>query len=380
MPIGVFLINHQKKGDAMLYTKLNTVIIATVLISMLTICVRTEAAEQQKQEECQPIDNVTVLMTGGFPYNNQDNHKIVLGVSRVEDGVFFGPRFPRIPGFFTPNCTKPIWKDKVKRTGTGSFTFEYVSDAIGTTWQFLHPNISFQVGDRFFRSLAVGSWIHFKKNGVLVRGFEIYTKSPDGKREIVFAPKPNNPHEAAYYGYGNLMEKMLKPDGDVNIKDRSGMTPLMHAAIGGHPEVVDILMRKGANINAKSTDGWTALMLASQLDGSLPVVKKLLQGGADVNATSASGATALILACQGGNRDIVDELIQKKADVNKSSREGSTPLMSAAERGFTDIVQILIDNRADVNAADNTGWTALTGAVKQGHNDIVELLRKAGAK
>src|SRR5690606_33289754 len=51
--------------------------------------------------------------------------------------------------------------------------------------------------------------------------------------------------------------------GAVNRADAKGWTPLMHAAAGGHAEVVQLLLERGATATAADAAGYSALHLAA---------------------------------------------------------------------------------------------------------------------
>ena len=52
-------------------------------------------------------------------------------------------------------------------------------------------------------------------------------------------------HIAAHKGNGRIIRAILQYNGDCNEKDGDGMTPLMHAAAGGHKAVVMSLLAHG---------------------------------------------------------------------------------------------------------------------------------------
>ena len=108
---------------------------------------------------------------------------------------------------------------------------------------------------------------------------------------------------AAKSGDPKAIEAALAGGADVNSRDASGITPLMHAARGDrpkiadptptdHPEVVELLISRGADVNAKTDTGFVALFWAARY-GHEKVAKVLITNGADVNAKDKDGITAL---------------------------------------------------------------------------------------
>ena len=62
---------------------------------------------------------------------------------------------------------------------------------------------------------------------------------------------------------------------DVNCKDDTGKTPLMHAAENGRVEIVEILLENDAYIDDKDNTGKTALMYAAE-NGHVKIVEMLI--------------------------------------------------------------------------------------------------------
>src|SRR6056297_570918 len=69
---------------------------------------------------------------------------------------------------------------------------------------------------------------------------------------------------------------------DVNARDKDNITALMEAAIMGHKDIVNHLIKKGAEVEATAASGVTALWLAAG-EGRDAIVSSLVSEGADVN-------------------------------------------------------------------------------------------------
>ena len=82
-------------------------------------------------------------------------------------------------------------------------------------------------------------------------------------------------HVAAQTGdLARLEEILANGESDVDELDGEGATPLMMAAIGGHMEVIQVLIRLGAEVNHQDkVNGWTALMQVSRYLYSIHEVK-----------------------------------------------------------------------------------------------------------
>lgn len=98
----------------------------------------------------------------------------------------------------------------------------------------------------------------------------------------------------------------------LNSKDRYGQTALMIAAIGGHKELVRILVEHGAELNVTAKYNLTALMLAV-LNNHAEIVEILAEAGAEqqIRGSGAPGfynKTALELAEHAGREEIANIL------------------------------------------------------------------------
>jgi len=101
----------------------------------------------------------------------------------------------------------------------------------------------------------------------------------------------------------NAILDFIRVNQDLNIKDKNGMTPLMHAADNDSITIVSLLLNQKIKVDEFDKYGQTALMLASGR-GNRRIVQLLLSAKANVNLVSESGATAFDFAIENRHRDI----------------------------------------------------------------------------
>lgn len=148
------------------------------------------------------------------------------------------------------------------------------------------------------------------------------------------------------------------------------------AATGRVNHVVRILARNPELANAYSPDGFQPLGLAA-LFGHLEVVQFLLRAGVEINSLSLNAlqATPINLAAAGGHPGVVQVLLDHGADPNARQSGGLTPLHIAAQKGNLQVALMLLLNGADLRLKTNEGKTALDLAQEGGHAEVVELLK-----
>ena len=151
------------------------------------------------------------------------------------------------------------------------------------------------------------------------------------------------------------VRRLIKEGHNVNTRGGYfGTTPLMEAAIEGHDQVVEELIREGAHVNVKDRYQQTALCWASW-SGHCNIVKTLCAAGADTNVPVQWGDTPLMWAAWRGSYEMVCELIRAGANVNiVTSRRwlglaaGSTALHFAAENNKIKCGVVLVEAGADM--------------------------------
>lgn len=113
---------------------------------------------------------------------------------------------------------------------------------------------------------------------------------------------------------------------DVNARDTTGKTALMHAIMADKEEAVSMLLANpNTQVDTLDTWGFTPLMLACvSAPASVKIVSGLLERGAEVNTQDKAFNTALILACKGNNLEVANLLLRHGANIHLSNLDNET--------------------------------------------------------
>ncbi len=233
--------------------------------------------------------------------------------------------------------------------------------------------------DDLFQAIRLDDLPTLKAN--LAKGADVNSRDPRGNTLLM---------HAAVFGSAQAVQLLLDAGADVNARNQFGATALLRAA--NDPRKTRLMVEKGADVNAQSKTGRTPLMVAATCDGCVENVRYLLAKGADVKAKDARGSTALYSAVETNDLDTVRLLVEKGVDPAAPDSSGWTPLMSASNKCNLDAVQFLLSKGADVNAANQfggqvkfgkiamTGLTPLMQAAAYCDARVIQALLNAGAK
>jgi ankyrin repeat protein len=121
--------------------------------------------------------------------------------------------------------------------------------------------------------------------------------------------------------------RLLEADFEVNFRDSDGRTALMHAAMDGKGEFLDLLIRFGADINASDKNGFTALHFAAQ-EFQVACAKTLLDAGALVDSQDRFGNTPLWRATfsSRGRGEMITLLLERGANPGTKNLSGNSPV------------------------------------------------------
>ncbi|WRT69382.1 uncharacterized protein IL334_006366 [Kwoniella shivajii] len=150
-------------------------------------------------------------------------------------------------------------------------------------------------------------------------------------------------HQACIAGSSRLVQLCVENNHLLLEKpDAYDRKPIHYAAIHGHPEIVSFLLSKSADPSATDMDGYTPLMHAI-IQGHLEVVRIFVQDKITLEPTAISNdLIPLSLACQFGHLEVARLLLQCGAKVIPNS-EGLYPQHFAAKAGHEAICRLLVD-------------------------------------
>jgi len=214
-------------------------------------------------------------------------------------------------------------------------------------------------------------------------------------------------HYAVTQGAIELVRILIHAGVDVNRELLMGRedkpilvegSALRDAALEGHLNIVEDLLKAGANVNylPRISDEGSALMLAAQ-EGHFEIVKKLVESGADVNIIRDGPSYALFSAASNGRKEIFDFLYpliapQLRAEaleilpqgmLTKQIEEDANPLVCQLTNAIIyddiDSVRELLSAGVDINGYDEFGSRPLICAVVKRSIKLVQILLEAGA-
>ncbi|KAL4224939.1 Ankyrin repeat and sterile alpha motif domain-containing protein 1B [Mactra antiquata] len=191
-------------------------------------------------------------------------------------------------------------------------------------------------------------------------------------------------HHAAVNGHRDIVELLLKSDAQPGIVDSQGCTPVHLAAWNGDAEVVMQLLTAGhdsenvdpVSINQQNSTGDTALHCAAQ-HGHVAVVDVLLNKSAAPTIRNLNDASPLDLAAQYGRLEVVQRLLISHPELAHHPSSTQSPLHLASRNGHRDIAAVLLDNHFDIQTVTEEG-SALHEAALHGKLDVVKLLLERG--
>ena len=212
-------------------------------------------------------------------------------------------------------------------------------------------------GNELHRVAGVGDLVGARR--LLASGINLEARDNRG-----FTPL----HTAIWEGHEEMAKLLIESGADVNSHMLGSLdwTPVGEAARFGLGDTVARLLDHGARINQRTHSGVTPLHLAIDYK-NYQVAETLVSRGADVNAVTEEGVTPLQLLANGSRDErsadwsgtrpaaLLTLLLTKGADVNATNRDGATALHYAVLQNNLRTAGVLIDYGANPNAMELAG-------------------------
>jgi ankyrin repeat protein len=150
---------------------------------------------------------------------------------------------------------------------------------------------------------------------------------------------------AAYSGHLDVLTYLQKKGGKLSPET------IFKTARGGHPDIIEMLLKRQDKINALSKITGRTLLMEACWWGKLNLVDYLIKKGADPNAVSAEGYTALAETIRNADgsplqTEILKYLLEHGADPNKTGQYRMTPLMLAVWHDQPGMIKLLVQHGA----------------------------------
>jgi len=170
----------------------------------------------------------------------------------------------------------------------------------------------------------------------------------------------------------------LSAGGNVNERDRTGWTPLMHASLECRPAIVDLLLQSGADARERASNTRTTSFLDHGQNALIIAASCFIARRRATLAPERGMPSTYIDMELTASEHIVGKLIRAGAAVNEADADGRTPLMMASMQGWPGTVKELLRAKADVKTHDRDGRLAIDYADPR-DQAILGLLRRAGS-
>ncbi|KAI6653450.1 hypothetical protein LOD99_3669 [Oopsacas minuta] len=182
--------------------------------------------------------------------------------------------------------------------------------------------------------------------------------------------------------FGQLACAKLLIDFGANLVHSDMTNTALHSAsYGGHPDVVEFLIRDvGMDVNQRNNANRTPLY-QSITQGHYSVAKVLLGLGADPNvALTAENETLVHIAVREGEKEILTLLLEAKARPDEALRNGTTPLMLAVQADRADYIPLIMAYGITLAKKDQEGETILHHIARNDSCDSAKyILKRIGA-
>ena len=180
---------------------------------------------------------------------------------------------------------------------------------------------------------------------------------------------------AVHKGHLEIVIYLLSNKADVTVQTDDGWNVYHIAAYNGNVQIMQaLILHNNDYINDVNKKNWTPLHHAV-LKGHLEIVNYLLSNKADTTVQNGTGLNVYHVAAYHGNVQIFQALILHNNDyINDVNKKNWTPLHYAVSKGHLEIVKYLLSNKADVTVQTDDGRNVYDLAACYGYLQILKAL------
>jgi ankyrin repeat protein len=186
---------------------------------------------------------------------------------------------------------------------------------------------------------------------------------------------------AARSGHTDTMKILLEAKPNINIVNKSGMTPLIAAMANQHFEIIDLLVNYDKSIVNKQIQGKIMTPFAYAVKwGEKKIVEKLLRLSRPMNILNEDNLTVAHIAAQYGQSDILKILYKHGFNCSVYSTHDKKyiqPIDVAAMKGHVTALQTLIElEKLDLNTNLRLLYDLAFKAAANGHFNVIHFLHE----
>ncbi|KAK0625339.1 ankyrin repeat-containing domain protein [Bombardia bombarda] len=200
-------------------------------------------------------------------------------------------------------------------------------------------------------------------------------------KKVIDKPLPSSNRTpiflAAVHGHAESVELLLRHGADPMIHDDNESSALYHAAKEGDVVVFSLLLASSAyqsvrvkkNIGGAATgeeatredarhQGFAlhdlqACLLVAAEHRQLPIIESLLDYEINMDSPGEGKNTALHLAARMGFADVAEMLLKRGCQVDLRNAKSMAPVQLAAQHGNLEVVKILVEKKANIDSGSD---------------------------
>jgi ankyrin repeat protein len=210
-------------------------------------------------------------------------------------------------------------------------------------------------------------------------GINVNIKNTSGLTPLIKAVMPANDQNENNDNSIDIVKILVNAGAKINIQDNFGNSPLMMAAKNKNTEITQYFLKKHALIEETNKEGNTAIMEAA-LSGQFEQVKLLTENNAKTNLKNKDGESLIFLATYNSNPDLLKYLVQKNANINDQNKDGNNVIMnSIVFKSSNETIKFLINHGADFNVRNKSGSSAILNSFNFNNLELIKTLADNGA-